>query len=177
MFHFGLSFHFLVPPKMPQKVRKTPQNGKPALRCFTLYIAIPLKDLDHHADNILGRSSPLAVPVLHCPQRDAEALRYIGLSDAVLDADVFDCHAHSSPFKLWAGRPALGLLVAVLCRLRGILEEAESILDVGAVVPCLVQFDNVLPEETIKTISHDELLDCLLGFLICFHIVTSKLLS
>lgn len=57
---------------------------------------IPIKNLDHHADHIVRRSPATTVPVLHGPQRNAEAVSELGLPEAVLDADVFDGHALTS---------------------------------------------------------------------------------
>lgn len=51
------------------------------------------------------------------------------------------------------------------------MEEADGILDIGAGVALIVQADDVLAEEAVQTVGKDELLDCLLGFLVGFHIV------
>jgi hypothetical protein len=66
--------------------------------------------------------------------------------------------------------PGGGCLFAVLSRLRGILEEAEGVLYVGAAVTAVIQCHDMLTEDALKAVGEDELLDCLLSFFVSLHI-------
>lgn len=125
------------------------------------------------------------MPILNRSQRDAEAVSELGLFEIILGTDALDtkllgiaysvicyCFHDVLPFKWWAGCPALGgCLLAVLSRLRRELKEANGVLDVGAVVTTIIQLNEVLAEDAVQTVGLNQILDCLLGFFVGFHVV------
>ena len=57
---------------------------------FACHLLIPLKNLNHHADNVVGSLSAFSVPILDRSQRDAEAVSELGLFEIILGTDAPD---------------------------------------------------------------------------------------
>jgi hypothetical protein len=104
----------------------------------------------------------------------SRSVRFVGDGSGAAILFVVGFHIADS-FQVVGGLPRPVWLDAVLDRLRGVPEETEGILDVGAGVACLLQLGDVLTEDAVQPMGEDEGPDGLLGFFVSFHVAFSFL--